>query len=233
MVLMCGRFVQAEDARHYAEYFRVDVVKAEDLAPSFNVAPTDQVYAVAEYGDERMLGTFNWGLLPWWSKDRKQAARNINARVETVAQRPAFRDSFQNRRCLIPADGFYEWQPRPKGKLPHYIYAANRKPLAFAGLWTTWKDPTTEERLRTCTILTGEPDHLVKPIHDRMPVALAPDSWDRWLDRHNEDPDELLGLLRDAVRPRLAEHAVSTLVNKVANNLPELIVPLETGAVEG
>jgi len=229
---MCGRFVQAEDARHYAEYFRVDVVKAEDLVPSFNVAPTDPVYAVAEYGDERMLGTFHWGLLPWWSKDRKMAARSINARVETVAQRPAFRDSFQNRRCLIPADGFYEWQPRPKGKLPHYIYAANRSPLAFAGLWATWKDPKTGERLRTCTILTGEPDHLVEPIHDRMPVALTPDSWDRWLDRHNEDPDDLMKLLREAIRPRLAQHPVSTLVNKVANNLPELIVPLETGAVE-
>lgn len=230
---MCGRFVQAEDARHYAEHFRVDVVKVDDIVPSYNVAPTDRVFAVAEHDEERLLGTFKWGLLPWWAKDRKMAARNINARMETVAERPAFRDSFRERRCLIPADGFYEWQPRPKGKLPHYIYAASRKPLALAGLWASWKDPETENRVRTCTILTGEPDDLVRPIHGRMPVALLPDAWDEWLDPANQDPDTVLRLLAEAVRPTLAEHTVATLVNKVANNVPELIAPLETGAVDG
>jgi putative SOS response-associated peptidase YedK len=229
---MCGRFVQSEEARHYAEYFEVDVVKAEDLTPSYNVAPTDHVYAVAEYDEQRMLGTFKWGLLPWWAKDRKMAARSINARMETVAERPAFRDSFRERRCLIPADGFYEWQKRAKGKLPHFIYAASRRPLALAGLWSSWKDPETEERVRTCTILTGEPDDLVRPIHNRMPVALMPDAWDGWLDRDNQDQESLMRLLEEAVRPKLAEHPVSTMVNKVANNLPELIVPLTTGAVE-
>ena len=231
-VVMCGRFVQAEDARYYAEHFRVDVVKAEDLVASYNVAPTDRVYAVAEYDNERMLGTFKWGLLPWWAKDRKMAARNINARMETVAERPAFRDSFRERRCLIPADGFYEWQPRSKGKLPHYLHAANRHPLAFAGLWASWRDPETEDRVHTCTILTGEPDDVVRPIHGRMPVALTPDSWDVWLDKDNEDTTGLLTLLDEAVRPKLAAHPVSTLVNKVANNVPELIVPLETGAID-
>ena len=230
---MCGRFVQAEDARHYAEHFRVDVVKVDDIVPSHNVAPTDRVFAVAEHDEERLLGTFKWGLLPWWAKDRKMAARNINARMETVAERLAFRDSFRERRCLIPADGFYEWQPRPKGKLPHYIYAASRKPLALAGLWASWKDPETETRVRTCTILTGEPDDLVRPIHGRMPVALLPDAWDEWLDPANQDPDTVLSLLAEAVRPTLAEHPVATLVNKVANNVPELIARLETGAVDG
>ena len=229
---MCGRFVQAESARYYAEHFRVDTIKIEALPPSYNVAPTDEVYAVAEHHDERLLGTFKWGLLPWWAKDRKMAARNINARMETVAERPAFRDSFRERRCLIPADGFYEWQPRPKGKLPHYIYAASRKPLALAGLWSSWKNPEDGERVRTCTILTGSPDDVVRPIHDRMPVALMADSWDRWLDPANQDPDGLMRLLGEAVRPTLAEHPVSTLVNKVANNVPDLVVPLETGAVE-
>lgn len=230
---MCGRFVQSQEAREYAEYFRVDVVKIDDLTPSYNVAPTDRVYAVVEYDEERMLGTFDWGLLPWWAKDRKMASRNINARMETVAEKPAFRESFTGRRCLIPADGFYEWEPRPKGKLPHYVYAADGMPLAFAGLWASWKDPETEERLRTCTILTGEPDDLVRPIHNRMPVALTAESWGRWLDRDNDDPDDLLQLLSEARRPAMSEHPVSTLVNKVANNLPELIDPLETGAVSG
>ena len=228
---MCGRFVQSESARHYAEYFRVDVVKVDDLPASYNVAPTDTVYAVAEYAEERLLGGFRWGLIPWWAKDRKIAARNINARMETVAEKPAFRDAFASKRCLIPADGFYEWQRRPKGKLPHYIYGADAGPLAFAGLWASWKDPEAEERFRTCTILTGEPNDLVRPIHNRMPVALTEESWAPWLDRGNRDPDGLTALLREALRPRLAEHPVSTLVNKVANNLPELIDPLETGAV--
>jgi putative SOS response-associated peptidase YedK len=228
---MCGRFVQTESARHYADYFEVDVVKVEDLAPAYNVAPTDTVYAVAKHDDQRQLGAFRWGLIPWWAKDRKIAARNINARIETVATKPTFRDAFERKRCLIPADGFYEWQRRPDGKLPHFIYSADRRPLAFAGLWASWKDPETQERVQTCTILTGEPNELVEPIHNRMPVALTQNVWDRWLDPANRDADELFGILNAAARPRLAEHPVSTLVNKVANNIPELIVPLETGAV--
>ena len=140
MAPMCGRFVQAEDARHYAEHFRVDAVKVDDIVASYNVAPTDRVYAVAEHDEQRLLGTFRWGLLPWWAKDRKMAARNINARVETVAERPAFRDSFRERRCLIPADGFYEWQPRPKGKLPHYIYAGSGSTWASAPSKSTSTD---------------------------------------------------------------------------------------------
>ena len=228
---MCGRFVQSESARHYAEYFRVDVVKMDDLAPCYNVAPTDTVYAVAEHEGERLLGAFRWGLIPWWAKDRKVAARMVNARMETIATKAAFSDAFGRKRCLIPADGFYEWQRRPDGKLPHFIYSSDRRTLAFAGLWSSWKDPDTGERVRTCTIVTGEPDDLVEPIHDRMPVALTEDSWSRWLDPANRDPEELSEMLHAAVRPQLAEHPVSSLVNKVANNIPELIDPLETGAV--
>lgn len=231
MVPMCGRFVQSQDARYYAEHFRVDTVKVDDLPASFNVAPTDRVYAVAEHEHERMLGSFGWGLLPFWAKDRKMASRNINARMETAWEKPAFRDSFRKRRCIIPADGFYEWERRRKGKLPHYIYGADGAPLAFAGLWANWKDPESGEWIRTCTILTGEPGDLVRPIHDRMPVILDPSTWDAWLDRDLDDVETLRHLLAGGVTA-LAEHAVSTLVNKVANNVPELIDPLETGAVD-
>lgn len=228
---MCGRFVQAGTAGDYAEYFGAQIVVTEALQGSYNVAPTDPVYAVAEHHDERLLGTFRWGLLPFWAKDRKLAARNINARMETAATKPAFRDSFAKKRCLIPADGFYEWEPRPKGKLPHYIHRATNEPLAFAGLWASWKNPETGERVRTCTILTGNPDDLVAPIHDRMPVALPKDNWDEWLATDNHDVAGLEAMLGSVDRPQLTEHAVSTLVNKVANNVPELIAPLETGAV--
>ncbi len=229
---MCGRFVQAQSAGAYAEYFGVDETKTESLAPSYNVAPTDSVYAIAEHEGVRQLGTFNWGLLPFWAKDRKMAARNINARAETAATKPAFRDSFVSKRCLIPADGFYEWQPREKGKLPHYIFSSGREPLALAGLWASWKDPESGERLRTCTIITGEPNDLVRTVHDRMPVIVAADHWPGWLDPASTDPAVLEAMLGVYPSSGLAMHAVSTLVNKVQNNVPELIAPLETPAVD-
>ncbi len=229
---MCGRFVQSTEPEVYAGVFHVDRIAADPLPASYNVAPTDQVYAVAEHDGERLLGTFRWGLVPFWAKDRKIAARNINARVETAAERPAFRDSFVSRRCLIPADGFYEWQVRPKGKLPHYIYRADGKPLAVAGLWASWNDRETGERLRTCTILTGSPTESVAELHDRMPVILPEDAWSEWLSVDNQDPDAVNDLLRKRAGDDLAHHPVSTLVNKVANNVLECIEPLTTSAVD-
>ncbi len=230
---MCGRFVQSQAAEKYAEFLGVDEIKVDPLPPSYNVAPTDQVYAVAEHDGRRLLGSFRWGLLPFWAKDKKLAARNINARAETVASKPTFKESLAKRRCLIPVDGFYEWQRRDKGKLPHYVYRRDGSPLALAGLWSTWKDPDTGERLRTCTIITGEPNDLVAPIHDRMPVVLPEAAWAAWLDRDNDDPAAAAELLGVYPATQMALHPVSTLVNKVANNVPELIDVLETPAVDG
>ena len=228
---MCGRFVQSSEPETYAELFAVDRIVADRLPPSYNVAPTDPVYAVAEHDEARLLGAFRWGLIPFWAKDKKIAAKNINARSETAATKSTFRESFAKRRCLIPAEGFYEWQPRPKGKLPHYIYGVDA-PLAFAGLWATWRDPETDERIRSCSILTGAPNTMVEPIHDRMPVILPAEVWDGWLDRSLTDPDEVAGMLRPVGTETMSMHAVSTLVNKVANNVPELVDPLKTGAVD-
>lgn len=229
---VCGRFVQSQSPDAYAAYFGADEVRTEALVPSYNVAPTDPVYAIAEHEGVRLLGTFRWGLLPFWAKDRKMAARNINARAETVAEKPSFRESFAKRRCIIPADGFYEWQPRPKGKLPHYIHRSDDEPLALAGLWASWRDPESGERIRTCTIITSAADDLVADVHDRMPVALPPEAWADWLDSGERDVSDLRTLLTGHPAVALAMHPVSTLVNKVQNNVPELIVPLETGAVE-
>jgi putative SOS response-associated peptidase YedK len=223
---MCGRFVQSQPPDWYARFYAVDTILTEALAPSYNVAPTDPVYAVAEHDGERSLGTFRWGLLPFWAKDRSMAARNINARAETVATKAAFRESFAARRCIIPADGFYEWQVVPKGKLPHYIYSGAGEPLALAGLWSSWRDPESRERVRTCTIVTGEPNELVAGLHDRMPIVLPRAAWDAWLDPSNADSDALRGLLVPIGSEMMAEHPVSTLVNKVANNVPELVEPL-------
>jgi putative SOS response-associated peptidase YedK len=228
---MCGRFVQSRDAENYGAYFSVDVIKTDAVLRSWNVAPTKQVYAVADHDGERQLGTFGWGLVPFWAKDRKIGSRLINARVETAWEKPAFRDSFKARRCIIPADGFYEWEPKPGGKLPHYIYAPDRHPLALAGLWSSWKDPDSGESVRTCTILTGKPSNVVAPIHDRMPVMLPASVWERWLDPETHDSEEIRHLLDHLPVPDLAQHPVSTLVNRVSNDVPELTAPLESGAV--
>lgn len=229
---MCGRFVQSHDPGFYADAFQVEVIKTDPLPASYNVAPTNPVYAIAHHEGVRLLGSFRWGLIPWWAKDRKGAARNINARAETVATKPAFRDSFAKRRCVIPADGFYEWKRLPKGKLPHYIYGADLKPLGFAGIWASWKNPESGERISSCSIITGKPNELVGDIHDRMPVILTEESWTLWLDREVEDSNALQALLTVYPGSAMAQHPVATLVNKVANNYPECIEPLDTPAAE-
>ena len=223
---MCGRFVQALDPADYADYFGADLAISERLAPSYNVAPTDRVYAVAEHDDRRLLGAFRWGLIPWWAKDIKIGAKHINARAETLATKAAFKDSFARKRCIVPADGFFEWERRADGsKLPHYIHRPGA-PIGFAGLWASWRDPSTEERLTSCTIITTDPNELLEPIHNRMPVILGPEHWDAWLDREVADLDQLAAMLQPAPEGLLGEYPVSTLDNSVKNNFAECIEPL-------
>jgi putative SOS response-associated peptidase YedK len=223
---MCGRFVQAQSAQSYAAHFGAALAVDEALDPSWNVAPTDRVYAVAQHEGEQTLGTFRWGLIPWYADSPKVAARHINARAETLAVKPAFKDSYARRRCIVPADGFYEWEKLEQGgKLPHYIHASDGSPLALAGLWGSWRNPEGE-RITTCTIITTKPNDLVERLHDRMPVVLPRDAWDRWLDPEFADESSLRSLLAPPTSDGLAEHAVSTLVNDVKNNYPECIVPL-------
>lgn len=224
---MCGRFVQAHDGTEYAEHFGAALSVDESLAPSWNVAPTDQVYAVAEHDDRRMLGTFRWGLVPWFAKDRKIGARHINARSETIHSKPAFKDSLVNRRCIIPADGFFEWEVMEAGgKLPHFIFREDGSPLALAGLWASWRDEEGE-RLTSCTVITTAPNELVAPIHDRMPAVLTEDQWDKWLDPGFGDIEVLRKMLTPLDKGTLAEYPVSTLVNSVKNNFAECITPLK------
>jgi putative SOS response-associated peptidase YedK len=229
---MCGRFVQVEKPEFYAEHFGVDFVRTETLRPSWNVAPTTSVYAVASHDDERVLTSFRWGLIPSWAKDPKIGSRAINARSETAAEKPMFRSSFAKRRCLIPIDGFYEWERKQKGKLPHYIYSTDSKPLSVAGLWSIWNDPSTDDRLLTCTILTGKPNELLSSIHDRMPINIPQENWEAWLDPENADKEEVRALMSTYPADLMAEHPVSTLVNKVSNNTSDLLTPLETPAVD-
>lgn len=222
---MCGRFSITGDLDFYVEYFGVDETLAEPLEKNWNVAPTDPIYVVAERDGVRQLGTMKWGLVPHWAKDTRSI--HINARSETVATTAAFRDSFARKRCLIPADGFYEWEPPEDGRTPHWVYRADGHPMVFAGIWAARIDPETEEWQRTCSILTTGAEGVISAIHDRMPVSLPPDVWDAWLDRDLTDSEEALGLLRSIESDLLMEHPVSKKVNSVRNNGPDLVAAAE------
>lgn len=231
---MCGRYVSATPAQQLAEEFHVDAIKADDLPAKYNVAPTDQIYAVAISREGlRQLGTFKWGLVPSWAKDPSIGNRMINARAETVSEKPAFRRLLERRRCILPADGFYEWQRLGSGKKqrkqPFFIRRRDGKPMALAGLWEVWKprDDADADWLRSATVITGEPNELVARIHDRMPVILPEDVWDTWLDPANKNPHALLELLVPYPAELLEAYPVDTLVNSVQNDGPELIEPLE------
>ena len=221
---MCGRFVAASDPDGVARFFMVDERKADDVPPSWNVAPTDPILAVAAHQGRRTLVSFRWGLVPYWSKDRKAASRHINARAETVAEKPAFAESFRRRRCLIPADGFYEWQrPADGSRVPYFIHHVNRSPMAFAGLWTSWHDPAQGgERLLTCTIITTQATGGMTELHDRTPVLLPPDAWADWLD-HDADPVALRHLLTAPDPALVTWRQVGPAVNNVRNNSPDLL----------
>lgn len=204
-------------------FFVVDERQADDLAPNYNVAPTQDVHAVAEHDGRRHLVLFRWGLVPAWASDLSVGARMINARAETLAEKPAFRPSLEGRRCLIPAAGFYEWERTPERKVPHLITREDGDPLAFAGLWSSWRDG--DRRLLTCTIVTTAAQGPITRLHDRMPVVLPREAWGPWLSRAS-GPDEALAVLRDAAPPPLTFHPVSTRVNDHRNNGPELVEPV-------
>ncbi len=217
---MCGRFSITGDLDFYAEYFGVDEVVTDQLEKSWNVAPTDPVYVIAERDGVRQLGSMKWGLVPHWAKNTKSI--HINARSETVDTTAAFRDSFAKRRCLIPADGFYEWEPPEEGRTPHWVYKADGHPMVFAGIWASRFDDDSQEWQRTCSILTAAADGLIAEIHDRMPISLARSSWDAWLDRELTDSEVARGLITPEDPESLMEHVVSRKVNSVRNNTPDL-----------
>ncbi|WP_121258116.1 SOS response-associated peptidase [Nocardioides ferulae] len=243
---MCGRYASSRRPEDLVEEFEVVESRVPTpLAPDFNVAPTKEVYAVVERPPtkdspeppERQLRVLRWGLVPSWAKDPAIGNRMINARMETVAEKPAFRRAFAARRCLLPADGYFEWYPteqltsrgKPR-KQPFFIRPRDHGTLAMAGLYEIWRDPTRAdddpERFRwTCTVITTQAEDTLGHIHDRMPLMVERERWSSWLDPRTAG-DSLLGLLTPASPGLLEAYPVSTLVSNVRNNGPELLEPL-------
>lgn len=219
---MCGRFSQSKSAETIAQVFQVNNVPP--LTPRYNIAPTQQIQTILQNAEQsqREFQILHWGLIPSWAKDPKMGARMINARAETVAEKPSFRAAFKQRRCLILADGFYEWQQQQKKKQPFYFRMNDEHPFAFAGLWEHWKSGDGEV-INSCTILTTEPNDLMRPVHNRMPVIIDPKDYDLWLDTEVKTPELLQPLLHPYSAEEMTAYPVSTKVNKPVNDSAELI----------
>ena len=245
---MCGRFVSASPPDELARYFGASVLD-ETLAtgeagetafePRFNVAPSATVLAVLERDDpdaglDRRVEALHWGLIPFWAKDKKIGNKMFNARSETLASKRAFARSFAKRRCLIPVDGFYEWQRIDDAKQPVFIHRVDGDPFAFAGIWESWRGPDrSDEPLRSCSIITGEPNTKMADYHNRMPVMLAPDAWKQWLDPSYDDLAELEKLFVPAPSELLEIYPVSTAVNNARNTGSQLADRLEPATEAG
>lgn len=219
---MCGRFVRKRSSSEVAGDFEVDEV-VEDLQPSFNIAPTHCV-AVVVNRESRQLVSMRWGLVPYWATDPAMGSKLINARAETLSEKAAFKEAFKRKRCLIVADGFYEWRKDGRAKTPLFFHLMPHRTFAFAGLYETWRSPLGEQ-LVTCTIITSGPNDLVRPIHDRMPAILPKGVESLWLDSE-ADPNRLRDLLQPYPSGEMAAHIVSAQVNSVKNDSPALIEPV-------
>jgi putative SOS response-associated peptidase YedK len=220
---MCGRFVRYSPVQRFADLFHAR--SGAEAKPSYNIPPGTRILVAKNAPDgQRELAMLKWGLVPAWSDEPKTEYSTINARAETVAEKPAYRSAFRHRRCLIAADGFYEWHPQPDGhKQPYFIHLADNQPFAFAGIWEHWeRDGKT---LESCSIIVTEANELMRPIHERMPVILPPATYDQWMDPGLEDPAELRPLLVPYPSGLMTMHPVSTVVNSPRNDGRDLIAP--------
>lgn len=226
---MCGRYASTRSDDDLSSLFDAVVRLGDPPEPSYNVAPTDPVRIVLDRDDDRQLRTVRWGLVPSWAKDKKIASRLINARSETVTEKPAFRKAAATRRCLIPADGYYEWEKREGAKVPHFLHTDGV--LAMAGLYELWPDPALDDDdpnkwFWSATVLTTTATDTLGHIHDRSPVVVPDDLWSAWLDPGLTDLAGVADLLQSIPEPHLTPYEVSTAVNSVRNNGPELVAPV-------
>jgi putative SOS response-associated peptidase YedK len=219
---MCGRFSLTAEMSALQEMFPW-VNFSTEIQPRYNIAPSQSVAVITNDGTNS-LDFFHWGLIPSWAKDIQIGSQLINARAETITEKPSFRISFRRRRCLVLADGFFEWQKQgdSKRKIPNYIHLVTGKPFAFAGLWERWTSPEGND-IKSCTIITTQPNSLMEPIHNRMPVILRPEDYQVWLRPGEQAPAELTKLLNPFPADLMKAYMVSPLVNSPANDLPACI----------
>lgn len=220
---MCGRFSLALETQVIMQRFDVPAGTFE-WHPRYNIAPTQPCPVINASHDMRLLSLMRWGLIPHWSKDKKMAFELVNARSETAKSKPSYRDSMRNRRCLIPADGFFEWKKGASGKVPYRATLQNEEPFAFAGLWDCWKDEAGQQIL-SFTILTTESNPLIQPLHDRMPIILKKEDEAIWLDNSITDLSVLESLLKPYPAEEMKLYEVSSVVNTWKNDTPECITP--------
>lgn len=223
---MCGRFTQTAPWERVKKEFAVKEPAEENLfKPRYNIAPTQLVPVVRDAASERIISNLKWGLVPSWAKDAEIGNRMINARAETLTEKPSFREAYAKRRCLIPTSGFYEWQKTSSGaKQPFYFYLKEKDVFGFAGLWEEWLDKDSGELLETFTIITTEANAVLKPVHDRMPVIIKPDNYDEWLDPKIKDAERLEKLLKPYPAVEMDSHTVSRAVNSPTSDSPDLII---------
>ncbi len=222
---MCGRFANTEYLNIIAEYYDIDEIYSS-AKPSYNVAPGNSIPSIVFCNKKRILKDFRWGLVPHWAKDPKTGYRMINARAETIGEKPGFKKALSARRCLIVAGGFFEWEKKKKGKHPVYVYLEDKKLMVMAGLHEKWVSGE-KKVLETCTIITTTPNRLLEPIHNRMPVILHEQDINTWLDTENHPAEEVISLLKPFPSHEMKYHPVSDLVNSPKNNSPECIVPVD------
>ena len=222
---MCGRFTLTDPDADLAVQFSLPEIP--EMPPRYNIAPTQPVAAVrvSPESAQREMAFLRWGLIPFWAQDLKIGARMINARSETAAEKPAFRAAFRRRRCLVVADGFYEWQKQNGTKQPFYIHLRDAHPFALAGLWEHWEGPGGDV-IESCTLLTTQPNELLKPLHNRMPVILHPRDYELWLDPEVQQVDSLKPLLQPYPPDTMDAYPVSRWVNSPGNDDPKCIEPL-------
>ena len=234
---MCGRVALFTPPIRLARLLDAALAAGFDPAatPSWNIGPQRRLFAVAEQKDERILDRYRWGLVPSWSKDPKIGSRLFNARAETVTEKPSFRSAFAKRPCVIPVDGFYEWDHRPgRAKQPNFFTRVDGEPLLMAGLYEYWRNPEEPEDAashKTCTIITTTPSEDMDEIHDRMPVVLDAHDVETWLNVREHEPDERVLLLRPSPQGTLSHYGVDKAVGSVKNDGPQLIEPLESGSL--
>lgn len=217
---MCGRFAQRSDPKRLAREFKV--AEVPDVAARYNIAPTQDILSIRRAEDDREAVFLKWGLVPSWAKDVSIGAKLINARSETVTEKPSFREAFKKRRCIIPADGFYEWQRTRGKKQPFFFQMKDESPFGFAGLWEMWQG-VGGEAIESCTILTTEANEVLRPVHDRMPVILHSDDYELWLDEDVRKRELLKDLLRPYPAEEMMRHPVSPTINSPLNQGATLI----------